>query len=111
MDESILNEFIQAIPENYIESVWEIEFTDLDGQIDHQVDFADHEHDFNFDPRAIRRYVTQLTNEQLDFEFFRANARALQAGIYRSFCVVDRDDRASIRQGISALELYRVLEW
>ena len=81
MDESALQELCDSIPECYVESVWEIEFTDLDKQIDHESDFADTETTYLYDHNSIRRDVNQVETEDLDFEFFRKNSRNLHAAI------------------------------
>lgn len=109
-----MREFCESIPECYVESVWEIEFTDLDKQIDHFIDFADTERTYIFDYKSIRRHVNQIATVNLDFDFFKQNFRILLAGIYRSFCLLQasvdekniQHDKILVRQAFVSLELY-----
>ena len=87
MDESIILETLTNFPENYTESVWAIEFADIDNQIDHHSEFNDFAY---FDRHRIKNGLLEADNDDFNefLDIFKEHRRTVLALIYRSFCLV-----------------------
>ena len=99
----VLESLLENIPESYVDNVWEIEFTDLDKQIDHELDWDDYElPDF----KELSRKLLLLHPENFELSVFGNHIRKLFALFFRYFTLASLDEKKSAKMGFSCLQLF-----
>lgn len=111
-NEDVITHCLDSIPETYIEQVWDIEFSDIDNNLDHFTGFDDYEF---FHLSQLKRHFLNIDDAEfndLHDEFLKQEKikKAILACLFREFSLLKSEmiatDQKQAEKCILAFEFY-----